>query len=59
MDPTGVYRIKNPDPKEDGVWVTDGITEQEITEDAYLSNGYKPKLKSLPWGEPKPEGKTG
>jgi hypothetical protein len=57
MDPTGVHRIKNPEPKEDGVWVTDGNTEQDITEDAYLSNGYKPKLQSLPWGPAKPEGK--
>jgi len=58
MDPTGVYRIKNPEPKEDGVWVTDGTSEQEITEDAYLSNGYKPKLSTLPWGPVKPEDKA-
>jgi len=58
MDPTGVYRIKNPEPKEDGVWVTDGTSEQEITEDAYLSNGYKPKLSALPWGPVKPENKA-
>jgi hypothetical protein len=57
MDPTGTHRIKNLEPKEDGVWVTDGTTGQEITEDAYLSNGYKPKLESLPWGAPKPEEK--
>jgi hypothetical protein len=50
MDPIGKHRIKNTEPKENGVWVTDGSTEQEITEDAYISNGYKPKLKDLPWG---------
>jgi hypothetical protein len=53
----GTHRIKNPEPIEDGVWVTDGTIGFEVSESEYVHKQRTPKLESLPWGKSTPDGK--
>lgn len=57
MATRGTHRIKNPDPIEDGVWITDGKNGLEISESRYRDNEYEPPFEQLPWGKSTPDGK--
>jgi hypothetical protein len=54
--PRGTHRVRNPNPIEDGVWVTDNGMGFEITESQYRANGHQPAVETLPWGTSTPEG---
>jgi hypothetical protein len=54
MSVKGTHRIKNVEPLENGVWVTDDTIGCEIPESRYGAKNYLPPIEALPWGQSRP-----
>lgn len=52
MQPEGKYRVKNPEGRENGVWVDDKGIGFEMPESVYVEGNHQPSINSLPWGKP-------
>jgi len=53
MKVTGLYRVKSLPGIPNGVMVTDGEREFEISEPDYVARGGEPDVRNLEWQHPK------
>jgi hypothetical protein len=47
----GIYRVKNPVPMEDDVWVVGSGANMFLPKSTYKKNKYRPPFEELPWSD--------